>query len=340
MFVNDDKRGRKLMFSKRTINALLSASMLLSSVGAGLLTATSAGAEGEKESKERPHMDLAFCIDTTGSMGSEIGMVKAKTKELVAKLSTGKPAPVVRVGLVAYRDRGDSYVTKVFPFSDDIDQVVKDISDLQAGGGGDKPEALNQGLHAALNELHWDDGKKTAKILFVIGDAGPKFYPHDFDWKDESRKAIARGIQVNTIGCMGLEPQGTEVFKEIAKLTDGTFDTLAYRQQVTDAAGHRSTIVTAGGEAYRLKGGSSDDWKSEVARGAMEKVDAPVATAAPAMSRAMHSLSGASAGIVFGARDSSGLGAGGSRGDSNLDEIMLGAAKKRAAKVLNVEYGH
>src|SRR5687767_3851086 len=56
-----------------------------------------------EKKKERPHMDLAFCIDTTGSMQGEIDMVKAKVKDLVAKLSTGKPAPIVRVGLVAFR---------------------------------------------------------------------------------------------------------------------------------------------------------------------------------------------------------------------------------------------
>ncbi len=119
----------------------------------GVSIETAAEAKDKPAAKKRPHLDVAFCIDTTGSMQGEIDMVKKKTKEMVAKLSAGKPTPVIRVGLVAYRDKGDAYVTKVFPFSQDIDQVVKDISDLQAQGGGDGPEAVDQGLHAAIKEL-------------------------------------------------------------------------------------------------------------------------------------------------------------------------------------------
>ncbi len=89
---------------------LLSAGMLLP----GLTTQCAFADEAVKQSADRPVLDLAFLIDTTGSMGGEIEMVKKKTKDLVAKLASGKPAPVVRVGLVAYRDRGDEYVTKVF----------------------------------------------------------------------------------------------------------------------------------------------------------------------------------------------------------------------------------
>jgi len=33
-------------------------------------------------------------------------------------------------------------------------------------------------------------------------------------------------------------------------------------------------------------------------------------------------------------------GMGGSRGDSNLDEVLLDAAKKKAEKALNVDYHH
>ncbi|MBX9720181.1 MAG: VWA domain-containing protein, partial [Candidatus Obscuribacterales bacterium] len=98
------------------------------------------GAVVAKEAVTKPRIDLAFCIDTTGSMQNEINAVKTKTKEIVAKLSGSKPAPDIRVGLVAYRDHGDAYLTKVFQFSDNIDQVVKDISSLEANGGGDAPE--------------------------------------------------------------------------------------------------------------------------------------------------------------------------------------------------------
>lgn len=325
----------------------------LSFVMAAAFAFTSASLSGAvaKDSPERPHMDLAFCIDTTGSMQHEIDMVKNKTKELVAKLSTGKPAPVVRVGLVAFRDRGDEYVTKVFPFSDNIDQVVKDISSLKAAGGGDGPESVNEGLHVALNDLDWSKEKDTAKLLFLIGDAGPHEYANDYKWDDESKKAIARGIQINTIACSGLEnypgTRGVDVFKQIAKLTDGKYDTLAYRSEVVDASGKRETIVTAGGATYKVRAGEKD-WKTAAAEGRMDKAVGYTAAASMPMAAPMSVSrrgygSAAVAGIMRaeamsdGSKDVS-YNAAPSRGDSNLDEIVLGAARAKAKKQLNVSY--
>src|SRR4029453_15365505 len=189
--------------------------------------------------------------DTTGSMQGELDVVKNKMKELVAKLSSSKPVPDIRVGLVAFRDRGDESVTKVFQFTEDIDKIVKDISNLEAGGGGDGPEAVNQALHSAITDLSWDASNKATKVLFLIGDAGPHMYAGDYNWKTECSKAIGRGIQINVIGCNRREQfpngQGTDVFKKIAKLTGGRFETLAYRQEVVRADGRRDTLISSGG---------------------------------------------------------------------------------------------
>jgi hypothetical protein len=289
-------------------------------------------------------MDLAFCIDTTGSMQNEIDMVKTKTKELVAKLSTGKPVPIVRVGLVAYRDRGDQYVTKVFPFTDNIDQVVKDISSLQAAGGGDGPESVNEGLHVALNTLEWTTDKGAAKLLFLIGDAPPHFYINDYKWEDESKNAIARGIQINPIACRGLEnypaAAGTQVFQQIAKLTDGKYDTLSYRQEVAAADGKKTTVVTRGGAAYSVDA-RAGDWKSAVASGHMDKLAMPMASPAPmAMYAARGGYGGGVRGSIMRTTPVAGVAASGpdSRADSNLDEIVLDAARAKAKKDLNVHY--
>lgn len=302
----------------------------------------------EEKSTKRPHMDLAFCIDTTGSMQGEIDMVKAKTKEMVAKLSGGKPAPIIRVGLVAYRDQGDAYVTKVFPFTDNVDKVVKDISDLRADGGGDGPEAVDRGLHVALNDLKWDNDKHTAKLLFLIGDAGPHGAPTDLDWRSDCRKAIANGVQINTIGCNGLESyppaQGVDVFKTIAQLTDGKFETLAYRQEVADASGKRMTIVHSGGAVYKMRDGAHE-WKKAVASGAVDKFESGVGggmggalTDSVAAAPMAAPMGLARAGFV-GAKDMAvAAQAPVSRGDNNLDDIMLRAAQKKAEKALKVGY--
>jgi hypothetical protein len=337
------------MSKRNALSLVMAAAAVFSAASTNVIFA-------DAKDSARPQMDLAFCIDTTGSMQHEIDMVKAKTKELVAKLSTGKPAPIVRVGLVAYRDRGDEYVTKVFPFSDNIDQVVKDISSLRAAGGGDGPESVNEGLHVALNDLEWKKDKDTAKLLFLIGDAAPHDYPNDYKWDDESKKAIARGIQINTIACSGLESygsKGVDVFKQIAKLTDGKYDTLAYRSEIVDASGKRETIVTAAGATYRMRAGEKD-WKAAAAEGHLDKATvaaSPVASVsfAKGMRRGMAGFAGGAGAVggYFAATPSAmpsgepsvgGSYSGANRSDSNLDEIVLDAARAKAKKQLKVEY--
>lgn len=332
-------------------------------------------AEHAKASK--PKIDLAFCIDTTGSMQSEIDVVKTKTKEIVAKLSGSKPSPEIRVGLVAYRDRGDEYVTKVFQFSGDVDQVVKDISSLQANGGGDEPEAVNEALHAAVHDLQWSADKKAVKLLFLIGDAGPKRYPGDYSWESESKKAISNGIQINTIACgnMSLRSTAHDVFEKIAKLSDGKSEFLTYKQDVVDArTGKHEMLVASGGKTYKLSKPSSYSWRagadSLMAKGALAPV--PSASASSYTSSVSSGyLAGAAAGAS--ADGASGLaydlpapgaptarvagtlrrasrasapsasygaafGGSVSRAESNLDDIVLGATKEAARKKANIEY--
>jgi predicted RNA-binding Zn-ribbon protein involved in translation (DUF1610 family) len=59
-----------------------------------------------------PRMDVVFCVDTTGSMGDEIEVIREQLLKMVDEIKKGNPAPRVRFGVVAYKDRGDEYVTK------------------------------------------------------------------------------------------------------------------------------------------------------------------------------------------------------------------------------------
>lgn len=313
--------------------------------------------------KPRPHIDLAFCIDTTGSMQGEIDVVKAKTKEIVAKLSGGKPAPVIRVGLVAFRDLHDDYVTKVFPFTDDIDQVVKDISDLKAQGGGDAPEAVASALHASVHDLKWDTSSKTLKLLFVIGDAGPTGKDR-CDWRSEAKDAIAGGIQINTIGCDGLQnfkaEEGRGVFEEIAKLADGKFEFMSYKSEVAQADGTKATIVHAAGKMYKMKTADAAAWRAGAkdleARGIATEMSSPLPAASTgtpvagallrrsttrgmyftAAGKAARPAGGGGAGAAYYSEDEGGSSF--SRGDNNLADMVLDATKSAADKKLQVKF--
>jgi Mg-chelatase subunit ChlD len=311
---------------------------------AGTITLGASPATADEKSKAKPHIDLAFCIDTTGSMKGEIENVKAKTKEIVAKLASGKPTPVVRVGLVAYRDRGDTYVTKIFPFSGDIDKVVKDISGLEAEGGGDTPESVNEALHVAVHDLQWDDSKKTLKMLFLIGDAGPNVYPHDYDWRTESKTAVEHGIQISTIGCQGIEDNGAgEVWREIAHLADGKYEPLSYRQEVATADGKKKTVISSGGKTFEVMSKDKEAWRGSVEALAKSGALRAVSAAAPAAMPRGGAAGGegfASAYEIMGAprAETATSSFAPDRGDSNLSDMVLQQTEKAAAKRLGINF--
>src|ERR1700681_1477694 len=86
--------------------------------------------------KKKPKVEVVFCLDTTGSMGGLIDGAKQKIWAICNQVASGKPTPDLRVGLVAYRDKGDAYVTKVIDLTDDLDEVHKHLMGFRAEGGG------------------------------------------------------------------------------------------------------------------------------------------------------------------------------------------------------------
>src|SRR5262245_36126558 len=106
-----------------------------------------AGAEEKKAEKAaKPKVEVVFCLDTTGSMGGLIEGAKQKIWAICNQIANGKPVPDLKVGLVAYRDKGDAYVTKVIELTDDLDAIHGHLKGFQAQGGGDGPESVNQAL--------------------------------------------------------------------------------------------------------------------------------------------------------------------------------------------------
>src|SRR5262245_6521271 len=60
----------------------------------------------------KPRIEVAFVLDTTGSMAGLIDGAKRKIWQIANQLADGKPAPDIQMALIAYRDRGDYYVTR------------------------------------------------------------------------------------------------------------------------------------------------------------------------------------------------------------------------------------
>src|SRR5213594_3107126 len=104
----------------------------------------------KKPAAKKPKVEVVFCLDTTGSMGGLIDGAKAKIWAICNQIAGGKPTPDLKVGLVAYRDKGDVYITQVHDLTDDLDHVHAKLKTFTADGGGDIPEHVNQALFDAV----------------------------------------------------------------------------------------------------------------------------------------------------------------------------------------------
>jgi Ca2+-binding RTX toxin-like protein len=125
--------------------------------------------------------DFALVIDTTGSMGSSIGSVKAQASSLIdAVFASGKNDG--RIGVVGFKDTtiGESSQV-ILPFTDQDDfadrksAAIAAINGITVGGGGDLPETAFDGLRVALDGSmgQWRFGAGVLRVA-LFTDAAAK----------------------------------------------------------------------------------------------------------------------------------------------------------------------
>lgn len=167
-------------------------------------------------------VDVVFVLDTTGSMSGLIQTAKEKIWSIATTMASAQQTPDLRIGLVAYRDRGDAYVTKVVDLSDDLDSVYATLMDFQAAGGGDGPESVNQALYDAVHDISWSQNEQAYQVIFLVGDAPPHMDYNEVQYPDIVATALDKGIVINTIQCGDL-PVTVEPWTQIASLGQGAF---------------------------------------------------------------------------------------------------------------------
>ncbi len=173
--------------------------------------------------QQRSRIDVVFALDTTGSMGGLIETAKEKIWSIASNMASAQPAPELRIGLVAYRDRGDNYVTTVRDLSPDMDSMYATLMDFQAAGGGDGPESVNKALDDALNKMSWSQDQNTYKVIFLVGDAPPHMdYPNERQFPTIIADAKRQQIIVNTIQC-GRNINARRSWTQIAQLGAGEY---------------------------------------------------------------------------------------------------------------------
>ena len=171
---------------------------------------------------ERSAVDLALCLDTSGSMQGLLESAKIKLWAIVNELATAKPTPVLRVALLTYGNNGhdpaSGWVRVDAPFTTDLDALYAKLGPLTTDGG----EEYVARVVRAASELDWTPSAKALKLVIVAGNEAATQDP-TFKIRDVFAQAIAKGIQVNTIFCGSPVSQEAVGWREAAGFADGQY---------------------------------------------------------------------------------------------------------------------
>jgi len=171
----------------------------------------------------RRAVDVVFAVDTTGSMGGLIEGAKRTVWSIATHIRKTEPDAELRIGLVAYRDIGDDYVTRDFALTGDLDAVFAELSSYRAAGGGDTPEDVAAALDDTLHKMRWRTDAR--KLVFLVGDAPPADRGDVPVFDVLAREAGDKQIILNTIRCGG-DPDTERAWQTIAALGHGEFSTI------------------------------------------------------------------------------------------------------------------
>jgi hypothetical protein len=203
-------------------------------VGSAVLCCTWAAAKSPES--PRVTVQIAILLDTSNSMDGLIAQAKTQlwnvVNEFVRAKKNGRP-PAIEVALFEYGKNtlspGEGYIRLILPLTDDLDRVSEELFALKTSGGD---EYCGWVIREATNRLTWNKSGDVYKAIFIAGNE--PFTQGSVDFHASCKRAIERGIVVNTIFC-GAAGEGLQTgWKDGAVLADGRYLSIDQNQKVVD----------------------------------------------------------------------------------------------------------
>lgn len=210
-------------------------------------------------------LDVVFVLDATGSMETMLADARGRVNEAILVLST--LVPEFRLGVVAFRDRttgggADEFETRALKLTRDHYAAVDFLDGLSAGGGGDRPEAVDAGLREAVEKMPF--GRDSRRIVVLVGDAPTR--PDALEAARAQVSALRRKNGVlHTVYCSPVgrvEADAQEFFRDLSKRGGGSALDLSRGAGLVDGV-----LPVVFGEPYR----------AEMTRSIAEAAGGPVA---------------------------------------------------------------
>ena len=157
---------------------------LLSALGKGVAGQVSGGSPGGSGSPEgglkdesftemidyarENGLDIVLAFDSTGSMGTEINVVKERILLVGGALLSKVPS--TQISVVTYRDKKDKYLVHGLPLTNNLQAIYQYLAKIEAAGGGDGPEAVEYGLKWSMTNNFRPHARR---VILLFGDAPP-----------------------------------------------------------------------------------------------------------------------------------------------------------------------
>jgi len=177
------------------------------------------------DSANKQFIKVALLLDTSNSMDGLIDQAKAQLWEIVNELSyakCGNEKPNLEIALYEYGNDGlngnEGYIRQVLKFSDDLDEISKELFSLTTNGGN---EFCGQVIQTSLNQLNWGSNPDDLKLIFIAGNE--PFTQGRISYKDATTNAKEKDVTVNTIFCGDYNQGISSYWKDGADLTNGNY---------------------------------------------------------------------------------------------------------------------
>jgi hypothetical protein len=174
-------------------------------------------------------IDMAICLDTSGSMSGLIDAAKQKLWAIVNELAAARPTPKLRVALLTFGNNGhdpeDGWVRIESGLTEDLDLISQKLFALTTNGG---TEYVGRVLQYA-DQLAWHPSDKALKLVVVAGNESAD-QDREVPFRVMCKSLVSRGIMIDSIYCGPTTDDIAPAWMEVAKLADGQFSAIDHEQ--------------------------------------------------------------------------------------------------------------
>ncbi|MEY8847900.1 hypothetical protein AB9K26_03740 [Psychroserpens sp. XS_ASV72] len=192
-------------------------------------------AEVKIHESTQQYIKVALLLDTSNSMDGLIDQAKAQLWDIVNELSyakCGNEKPKLEIALYEYGNDNlnsrEGYIRQVLGFSDDLDEISKQLFSLTTNGGN---EYCGHVIQSAVNQLSWGNNPDDLKFIFIAGNE--PYTQGSVNYQMASKLALDNDVTVNTIFCGDYNLGISTYWKEGADLAHGDYMAINHNKATT-----------------------------------------------------------------------------------------------------------